>query len=106
MFVQRCGSCNYGGPALFQVYNASALWQSGDWWFMTADDVDTHGVATPTGWAAMRPAWGGTNFSNATAMMATLISGEIEVGDTWSPLVIVAADASRLLDYGYENVID
>ena len=34
MLVQRCGSCNYGGAALFQVYNASSAWQHGDWWFM------------------------------------------------------------------------
>ena len=40
MLVQRCGSCNYGGPALFQIYNASALWEQGTsgWWFMTAFD--------------------------------------------------------------------
>ena len=25
MLVQRCGSCNYGGPSLFQVYNASSI---------------------------------------------------------------------------------
>ena len=99
MLVQRCGSCNYGGPALFQVYNASALWQHGDWWFMAAENVDANDVTAPTGWAAMRAAWGGTNFTNATSARAALISGEISLFDTWSPLLLIAADASA-----YANV--
>ena len=75
------------------MYQASSLWQHGDWWFMAAETVDTHGVATPMGWAAMRAAWGGTNFSNATAPTASLVSGEIVLADTWAPLLLIAADA-------------
>lgn len=97
MFVQRCGSCNYGGPALFQVYNTSRVWQdpkSVDWWFMEAPG-DGPGAAV-LGWAAMRAAWGGTNFTNATTaqdIVQHLQRGAINLVDTWSPLIIVAADA-------------
>jgi hypothetical protein len=96
MLVQRCGSCNYGGPSLFQVYNASAVWQQGGWWFMTAGGDDGAGAGAATGWAAMRPAWGGTNFTNATAPGAAagaLLSGTINLLDTWAPLLLVAASA-------------
>jgi len=90
MIAQRCGSCNYGGSSLFHIFNASSLWQDGDCWFVTAADDAT---GDTIGWAAMRPAWGGTNFTNATSPLASLSSGFINLLDTWSPFVIVAADA-------------
>ena len=93
MLVQRCGSCNYGGPSLFNLFNMSAAWQDGEWWFVAAGAGEV-GAGTAVGWAAMRPAWGGTNFTNATAPTAKLINGNINLLDTWSPLVIVAADAA------------
>ena len=92
MLVQRCGSCNYGGPAQFNVYNASAIWQQGDWWFAAAGDAGGGGTV---GWAAMRPAWGGCNFTNATSAAAKLLSAAIFLRDTWSPLVIVAGSAAE-----------
>ena len=58
---------------------------------MTAAD-DTNGKAT--GWAAMRPAWGGTNFTNTTGPTSRLLEGAINLQDTWSPLVLLAADAA------------
>jgi len=92
MFVQRCGSCNYGGSSMFQIYNASSLWREGEWWFVTAlDDAADNAI----GWAAMRPAWGGTSFTNASSQQSSLLSGYIDLLDTWSPLVIVAAEARR-----------
>ena len=104
MVVQRCGSCNYGGPALFNLYNLSKAWQEGDWWFAAAyadadsDDADNSddgddATGSVLGWAAMRPAWGGTNFTNYTAPNAPLLSATIGLLDTWSPLIIVAAAA-------------
>merc|ERR1712070_752183 len=82
------------GPSLFNVYNASAVWQpsqNGDWWVMAAHDTVS---GKPTGWAAMRAAWGGTNFTNFTTSSNTgLVTANINPLDTWSPLVIVAADA-------------
>ena len=90
MMVQRCGSCNYGGDSLFNILNASRLWKEGDWWFMAAHKEDGQAI----GWAAMRPAWGGTNFTNETSPTAPLLSGFINLLDTWSPQVIVAADAA------------
>lgn len=83
MIGQRCGSCNYGGPSMFQIYNASALASDGEWWFMTAGEG--------RGWAGMRPANGGTNFTNTTSTKnpGALISGNINLLDTWSAFVIV-----------------
>ena len=92
MLVQRCGSCNYGGNSLFNLYNISRAWQEGDWWFVAAGAGEV-GDGDAVGWAALRPAWGGTNFTNGTAAAAHLINGNINLLDTWSPLVIVAADA-------------
>ena len=90
MLVQRCGSCNYGGSSLYQIFNASRVWQEGEWWFAQAND--DHGAAI--GWAAMRAAWGGTNFTNTTSAGHALLSGTVNLHDTWSPLVLVAAMAS------------
>ena len=90
MFVQRCGSCNYGGPSLFQVYNAGSLVQRGEWWFMAADDAEGKAM----GYAAMRAAYGGTEFSNATGL-ATLIGGELNLLDVWSPLLLIAGSPTE-----------
>eukprot|EP00040_Diaphanoeca_grandis_P009732 m.49900 g.49900 ORF g.49900 m.49900 type:complete len:705 (-) comp21159_c1_seq1:362-2476(-) len=95
MLVQRCGSCNYGGPSLFQVYNATTVWQSGEWWFMEAGNTSDcrtpgdEGTSAALGWAAMRPAWGGANFTNTTGKGATLTAGNVNPVDTWAPLMLV-----------------
>ena len=39
-----------------------------------------------------RPAWGGTNYTNATPPTKPLVSMNINLLDTWAPLIIVAAD--------------
>ena len=93
MFVQRCGSCNYGGPSLFQIFNASRVWKGRDWWFMSAGG----GVAgeAPMGWAAMRAAYGGATFENATSRADARISGNIGLNDVWSPLLLLAGGASQ-----------
>ena len=93
MFVQRCGSCNYGGPSLFQIFNASRVWKGqGDWWFMSAGGVAGE---APMGWAAMRAAYGGTTFENATSRADARISGNIGLNDVWSPLLLLAGGASQ-----------
>ena len=56
---------------------------------MTAADA---GATAPTGWAAMRPVWGGANFTNLTTPTSRHASGFINLLDTWSPLIIVAGD--------------
>ena len=51
-------------------------------------------IGKTTGWAAMRPAWGGTNFTNTTIPTSSLLAGAINLQDTWSPLVLIAADSA------------
>lgn len=91
MFVQRCGSCNYGGPSLLQIFNATSVWQRGEWWFMSAADVDGKAM----GWAAMRAAYGGTFFGNATGPSSPRITGNVNLNDVWSPLILIASGASN-----------
>ena len=94
MIVQRCGSCNYGGPPVFQVFNATSVWQgqSRDWWYMSAGN----GVGTEAmGWAAMRAAYGGATFENSTPAASTRVSGNIGLNDVWSPLLLIAGAASQ-----------
>jgi hypothetical protein len=71
---------------------------------MGACDAKT---GAPKGWAAMRPAWGETNFTNATSPTAVLISGTVNLLATWSPLVLVAADAGTYgtLDNFTEHIL-
>jgi hypothetical protein len=91
MLVQRCGSCNYGGPSLFQVHNATSVWQQGEWWFMAAGGT----AGKPMGWAAMRAAYGGAVFENASSPSSVRISGTIGLNDVWSPMLLVAGAASE-----------
>ena len=91
MMVQRCGSCNYGGPPVFQIFNASSVWQgNGDWWFMSAS-----AAGKAMGWAAMRAAYGGATFENSSASGAARVSGNIGLNDVWSPLLLLAGGASE-----------
>lgn len=92
MLVQRCGSCNYGGASLFQIFNATKVWSTGPWWFMAAGPKGDGGAV---GWAAMRAAWGGTNFTNSTLPTSPLLQGNVVLNDTWSPLILIAGGASE-----------
>ncbi len=47
------------------------------------------------GWAAMRAAYGGVAFENASSPGATRISGNIGLNDVWSPLLLIAGAASQ-----------
>lgn len=49
------------------------------------------------GWAAVRPVWGGTNFTNTTGKSG-LVSGNINFLDTWSPFVILAGTVEEYGD--------
>jgi hypothetical protein len=73
----------------FQVYNATAVWADGGWWFMEAGPAG----GKPRGWAAMRPAWDDADFANTTAPTARLMSGTITPRDTWAPLLLIAGAA-------------
>ena len=123
MMAQRCGSCNYGGPSMFQVFNMSKIWQQGEWWFAQAGpDEDIRGFA------AMRVAYGGTNFTNATSADAVAPgatesitgkerratgshmrhlplprqTGVIGFVDTWSPFILLAGTPG---DYNNSAVV-
>ena len=92
MMVQRCGSCNYGGPSLFQIYNASSVWQGqGDWWYMSASGA----AGKAMGWAAVRAAYGGATFENSSSSGAVRVSGNIGLNDVWSPLLLIVGAASE-----------
>ncbi len=47
------------------------------------------------GWAAMRPAYGGATFENASSSSSSRVSGTIGLNDVWSPLLLVAGAASQ-----------
>jgi hypothetical protein len=94
MIVQRCGSCNYGGPSAFQLFNLTSVWQGqGDWWFASAGSGMAGQAAM--GWAAMRAAYGGATFENSTSPRSARVCGNIGLNDVWSPLLLIAGGASE-----------
>eukprot|EP01052_Picozoa_sp_SAG31_P003698 SAG31_NODE_145_length_22612_cov_5.938169_17_plen_226_part_00 len=87
-------SCNYGGPSVFQIFNVTSVWQGkqGDWWFASAGS----GLADQAmGWAAMRAAYGGATFENASSAADVRISGNIGLNDVWSPMLLIVGAASE-----------
>ena len=105
--VQRCGSCNYGGPSVFQIFNASSVWQGrGEWWFVSAPGEGAAagaavgggggaGSSKAMGWAAIRAAYGGATFENSSRPGDAKVSGNVGLNDVWSPLLIIAGGASQ-----------
>ena len=86
------------GATVAQLYNASAVSNEGDWWFMSAGDS---GGGGQVGWAAVRVAWGA--MTNLTATTAPLLTVDLSPADTWAPLVRVASYINLLLHASHKT---
>lgn len=84
LIAQKCGSCNYGGNTVIEIYNftntTAQITHVCNW--TIASTIDLQGNAA---WAAVRAAWGSAQLDVLPRSHAALLTPH----DTWAPIIIL-----------------